>query len=197
MDLGGIIAGAMAGGGQAVQQNAQNTLEKQRQEALARLDQQFARDNLDYKYEREGEIAEQQAQADRENMILQNQIDRQNAVSDSQLRIAEDAASQATEARLDGSETNGRTLEDVMEARDRELSARIESEIDRMRVYGGMNDEEIDRAAIAREVTRQYADLYPEYSDRLMRGLPSESNNRNTRSRGDSGLTDPASVFTD
>lgn len=40
--IGGLLAGAMAGGGKAVQQNAQNTLQARRQEALKRLDNELA-----------------------------------------------------------------------------------------------------------------------------------------------------------
>lgn len=40
--IGGLLAGAMAGGGKAVQQNAQSTLEARRQEALTRLDNELA-----------------------------------------------------------------------------------------------------------------------------------------------------------
>jgi len=186
MDFGGIIAGAMQGGGQALRQNAQGQLEQQRQEALQRLEQDFRMDVVDREQTRADQRAVAEAEAERNQMMTQAQLDEQAAIRDSQLAIAEDAASQATEARLDGSSTSGRTLEDVMEARDRELSARIESEIDRMRsgVLPPEDGAEIDRAAIAREVTRQYADLYPEYSDRLMRGIPEPSNDGRGRSGG-------------
>jgi len=42
MDFGGILAGAMAGGGKAIQQNAQSQLEKQRKQALIELEQKRA-----------------------------------------------------------------------------------------------------------------------------------------------------------
>ena len=42
MDFGGILAGAMAGGGKAIQQNAQSQLEKQRKQALIELEQNRA-----------------------------------------------------------------------------------------------------------------------------------------------------------
>lgn len=91
MDLGGILAGAMAGGGKAIQLNAQNQLEQQRQEALARLERDFARENLDYEYGLKSEAAAAQAQADEAA-----------AVRDARLDIATDAAKLANEQRITG-----------------------------------------------------------------------------------------------
>ena len=62
MDFGGIIAGAMAGGGQAIQQNAQSQLEQQREKALAQLEQKMARQNLDY----QADINAQQAETEQQ-----------------------------------------------------------------------------------------------------------------------------------
>jgi len=186
MDFGGIIAGAMAGGGQAIQQNAQGQLEQQRTKALAELEQKFRMDTAEYKQDRADERSTAEAIAEAE----QARIDRQAELDRIEAEGKQDRITAEVKANLDGS-SSGRSLEDVMEARDRELSARIESEIDRMRSGFGMSEEEVDRVAIAREVTQQYADLYPEYSDRLMRGVPERS--KNSRNNGDNS-NDPLGI---
>jgi len=183
MDLGGIIAGAMAGGGQAIQQNAQSQLEQQRKEALAELEQRMARDNLDYKYDKESEIAAQEAEYEAAQQAQQARLDRQADIRASRLNIAEDAASQATEARLSGG-NSGRTREDVLEERDQEIQAAIENEQDRRQAYPGLEPENpLDADQIAREVSRRYSRLYPEYENDLMRGFSSAP-----RGGGNAGL---------
>ena len=91
MDLGGILAGAMAGGGKAIQVNAQNQLEQQRQEALKKLDQEFRMDAITYEQDRSDQrsaaqaLAEaQQAEADREAEMA-----RLRAEGDQELRLLE------------------------------------------------------------------------------------------------------------
>jgi len=79
MDFGGILAGAMAGGGKAIQQNAQSQLEKQREQALIQLEQNRADQRAaataqadaaqaaidrQAEFENEKALAEQQAQLD-------------------------------------------------------------------------------------------------------------------------------------
>ena len=73
MDFGGLLAGAMAGGGKAIQENAQNQLEQQRQTALLDIERKYNRENLDYEYNLKGDIAQQEAAAD----AAQAAIDRQ------------------------------------------------------------------------------------------------------------------------
>ena len=85
MDFGGIIAGAMAGGGKAIQQNAQGQLEQQREKALAQLEQKMQRQNLDYEYEKKGEIAKQNAAANAAQSELEFQREQKMAVLESQL----------------------------------------------------------------------------------------------------------------
>jgi len=91
MDLGGILAGAMAGGGKALQFNAQNQLERQRKEALAKLERDFARENLEYEYDRKADIQQAEAAADR-----------QAAITDAQIEIGVDAAKKANEELISG-----------------------------------------------------------------------------------------------
>lgn len=96
MALSGILAGAMAGGGQAIQQNAQNTLEKQREEALLRLDRDFKRENLDYEYGKKSEIQQAQAQAD----ATQSALDRQAELDRIKARGEQERITAEREAQL-------------------------------------------------------------------------------------------------
>ena len=101
MDFGGIIAGAMAGGGQAIQQNAMGDLEEQRQKALTRLEQRMAQKSMDYEYGKKSEIATQNAKAAAEQQKREAVMNRNAAIRDSQLNMAEEAQSQSLKARLD------------------------------------------------------------------------------------------------
>jgi len=91
MDLGGILAGAMAGGGKALQYNAQNQLERQRKEALAKLERDFKMDAITYEQDRKDKrstaeaLAEaQQAEADRKA-----EMNRIEAEGEQERRLAE------------------------------------------------------------------------------------------------------------
>ncbi|MEX0385881.1 hypothetical protein [Spiribacter onubensis] len=160
MSIGGILAGAMAGAGSAVQYNAQNQLKQQREEALAKLERDFKRDNLDYEYGLKKEVAAQEAFAEEAG-----------AIRDAEIEIAVDAAKAATEERLN-SDTEGPSLEDVSKARDRAIRETVRAERDRQTNFG-FSEEPIDFKAIAQAVSKQYANLYPQYGRDLMRGFPS------------------------
>lgn len=58
----GLLAGAMAGFGQALQHNAQTSLEQKRQEALLQIRNKYASDQADTKWEREQGAAAAAAQ---------------------------------------------------------------------------------------------------------------------------------------
>ena len=75
MDLGGILAGAMAGGGKALQYNAQNQLERQREEALAKLERDFKMDAITYEQDRSDQRATAQAMADERQAAAERQAE--------------------------------------------------------------------------------------------------------------------------
>jgi len=64
MDFSGIIAGAMSGGGRALQKNALGDLEKQREEALMKLEQDMGIEAIDYEYGKEADIQRAEAEAE-------------------------------------------------------------------------------------------------------------------------------------
>lgn len=111
MDFGGIIAGALAGGGAAVQDISANRLEQQRTEALRKLEArnqaallaareagQNSRQMRDFDFRRDQAEAEAKSAAEIARIEGKNEL--QNMVTESRLNIAEDAAKQATSARL-------------------------------------------------------------------------------------------------
>jgi len=197
MDLGGIIAGAMSGGGQAIRQNAQGQLEQQREEALQRLEQDFRMDVVDYEQNRADErsTAEAMAEARQAEAERRARMERLRAEQEGEQELAR------LEANLDPS-GQGRTREDVLEARDREIREAIQNERDSRRAYGGIQrDEPIDTQAIAREISFRYSGMYPEYESDLMRGFPSnpspDGDNGGNGGNGRNGLVDPSSLTID
>jgi len=197
MDFGGIIAGAMAGGGQAIQQNAQEQLEQQRQEALQRLENEFNMGVVEYEQNR----ADQRSTAEAISEARQAEAERRARME--RLRAEQEGEQELArlEANLDPS-GQGRTREDVLEARDREIREAIQNERDSRRAYGGIQrDEPIDTQAIAREISFRYSGMYPEYESDLMRGFPSnpspDGDNGGNGGNGRNGLVDPSSLTID
>jgi len=186
MELGGIIAGALAGGGKAIQQNAQSQLKQQREEALQRLENEFAMGVAEYKQDRMDQRSAAEAAAEQAA-----------AVQDAQLEIATYAANAATDAQM-GNNNENRDLADVLEDRDRAVSQAVEAARDRRADYG-LNNDSIDVRAVTQAVNEQYANLYPEYADDLMpSGSPGSSSGAATsQGRGGSFPPPPEDVLTD
>ena len=91
MDLGGILAGAMAGGGKALQFNAQNQLERQREEALAKLERDFKMDAITYEQDRKDQrsAAEALAEARQAKDDREAKMNRLRAEGEQERRLAE------------------------------------------------------------------------------------------------------------
>lgn len=183
MDLGGILAGAMAGGGKAIQLNAQNQLEQQRKEALAKLERDFKMDAITYEQDRSDQRAASEARAESQQAAADREAEmaRLRAEGDQELRLLE------LEAELE-SRNRGRSQEGVLKARDDEISEVIRNERESRRAFPGMESDPVDTNAIAREVSERYARMYPEYKGALMQGFPSTPDNTGG---GGSGLIDP------
>ncbi|MAX33835.1 MAG: hypothetical protein CME72_12310 [Halomonadaceae bacterium] len=88
--LGAALAGAVGGGGKAVQWNAQSQIEQKRAEALKAIDNDYATDRADTKWQREKSLAAAQATQEERH----RQEDRQWEVQDARLSHQRDIALQ-------------------------------------------------------------------------------------------------------
>jgi len=97
MDFGGILAGAMAGGGKALQQNAQSQLEKQREQALIQLEQNRADQRAAATAQAEALQAERDRQAEEDLVILKAEQDRKTANNERNSEAYSNAYAEAQE----------------------------------------------------------------------------------------------------
>ena len=200
MDFGGIIAGAMAGGGQALQQNAQNQLEQQRQKALQKMEQDFRMDVVDYEQNRADQrsTAEAIAESRRSEAERQAEMARIRARGEQERRTAE------REAELDQQYgTTGDTPAKVQEIEyltrnvtggDREMATRIAYRTEGDFSYGdayqmvldGLENNPRQRMNTTQEQVQQQAeDLYRRVLDMSSFGSGQSQQPRNSRQGSD------------
>ena len=196
MDLGGILAGAMAGGGKALQFNAQNQLERQREEALAKLERNFARENLEYEYNRKAEIQQAEAAADEAA-----------AIRDAQIEIGVDAAKNANEERISGGSISyGDAYSRAMERADEQYNGLVEIAANPMnRATGDVSAPDYNRIAANSLRAEARATRDPEVADQLMRQADQLESRSGSSVTGESGgmggsggdLVDPGALNLD
>jgi len=111
--LSGLLAGAVSGGAQAIQQNAKSKIEEMREKALMELKEEMQSTRDDRSWGREQKLAQQQAQADARNRTE----DRQWELAD--METKQDNALQLQEVRNAGRAGVGgaRTPSRIVEAR--------------------------------------------------------------------------------
>lgn len=181
MDFGGIIAGAMAGGGQALQQNAQNQLEQQRQQALQKMEQDFRMGVAEYEQDRadkrstaEAIAAARQAEAER-----RARMERIAAEGEQERRTAEFEAELKQEYGISGADRPAKVQEIEYLTRnvtggDREMATRIAYRTEGDFSYGdayqmvldGLENNPRQRMNTTQEdIQRQAEDLYQRVMD--------------------------------
>jgi len=198
MDFGGLLAGAMAGGGKAIQENAQNQLEQQRQTALLDIERKYNRENLDYEYNRKGDIAQQEAAAD----AAQAAIDRQAQLERIAAEGNQERLTEQTKAELDGSDINSMVSDAYDRAESRAKTGyQGDVEITSSALGFGREDQSdpVFRSYLASELRAEAEatnnDAVRQQLSRQADALEPSSESSNQSGASGSGLIDPNSVF--
>jgi hypothetical protein len=173
MDFGGILAGAMAGGGKAIQQNAQSQLEKQRKQALIELEQKRAdqraaataqADAAQAAIDRQAELDRIAAEGDQERKTRERQ-----AELDNQYGPGEDSPAAVQEVNFLAQNVTGG---DMQAAADIAYSRNDFTRADAYKlVVDGMEEMPItERRNMTEEKLRDKADALYEYFSQRNRG---------------------------
>jgi len=185
MDFSGIIAGAMSGGGRALQKNALGDLEKQREEALMKLEQDMGMEAIDYEYGKKADIQKAEAEAE----AAQSQSDRDFEVQKMILESELENGPGSSQERVDNA------YERAMSRAEKAYSGAVDIASSSLKFGNDReNDPAFDRMAAAELRAEAEATDDPEVKASLMRYVDVFDRSGSGNAGGSDGAPDPLGI---